>query len=275
VAPFSAPPGAAAFWAHPDDVEALKVWADALLDRGDVRGEFIQLSLLSELSTAQQARKRALARRDAALVGPARPFVNGFALGAQGLVTQARCSGSKLVDGFAQLAALNPRLALRVTSLRGTAQLAAVAALPLRAFRTLFLDGLRLDDAKLKVLAPALDGVVNLSLANNALTGDALEVLRPYAGRLEALALGTSYAQSAVGRSIVDAWAEALLDERGFGALRVVSFHNHQAPPSSRQLERLRALPHLRHILLSLPITDPDELEQLKVSPTEPRTAGR
>ncbi|MBC7861294.1 MAG: hypothetical protein H7Z39_21450 [Burkholderiaceae bacterium] len=267
---FIPPPGAAAFWEHPDDVEALEVWADTLLERGDVRGEFIHLSLLSAPNLAQQARTRTLRGRSTALVGPAKPYLGAFSLGAKGLVTQASCSGRKLIDGFAHLAALNPRLALRVLSLRGEAQLAAVAALPLRAFRTLHLDGLRLGDAKLKVLAPALEGVANLSLSNNALSGDALSALRPYAGRLEALALGTSYSQNALGRSIVDAWAEALLDIEAFGALRVVSFHNHQAPPSSRQLERLRALPNLRRILLSLPITDPDELERLKGAATGP-----
>lgn len=252
---------AEAYRAHPTR-ESLRVWADALAEAGEPRGEFIQLSVL-EAPTPEQAARRArlLKQLGGRLVGPARPFLRGWRFGDDGLVAWAETEAARFVEGFELIADLNPRLQLAVTALRKKPVRAAVAGLPLRRLHYLRLEWNALDDAALAGLAPALVGVRNLSLAFNDLTADGVAHLAPHAGELEYLALGTSTRQMADGGAIGDGWVRCLVEKAGFSALRDVSLFNYQRPPAAALLDALRNKPGLRGVHLGEPLFDLARLE--------------
>lgn len=252
---------AEAYWAHPSP-EALRVWADALGEAGDPRGEFLQLSALEAPTPAQEARRATMLRQlGGKLVGPARPFLRTWQFGPDGLVSWAETESGKFVEGFDLIARLNPRLRLAVTALRKKPVRAQVARLPLRRIHYLRLEWSALDDAAVAVLAPGFAGVKHLSLAFNDLTAEGVNAIAPYAQALEYLALGTSTRQMVDGGAIGDGWARVLVEAPGFAGLRHVSLFNYQRPPTTALLDALRVKPGLRGVHLGEPVYDLASLE--------------
>jgi len=86
-------------WQHPDDKAVLRVWADALAERGDPRGEFIQLCLIEHPTDAQREARVALQKKAGGkLVGPARELLREWRFGPDGLVEAVRAEADKVAD---------------------------------------------------------------------------------------------------------------------------------------------------------------------------------
>lgn len=238
-----------AFWANPDDVGALRVWADSLSEQGDPRGEFIQLSVLDGPSAAQQARHASLARsQKGKLVGPARPFLRTWSLGEQGLVTSVTCEASKFIEGFDEIVGLHPRLTAHVTAVRKEDTFARFARLELHRLAFVTLEWSALTDAGLIAIAPALKGLKNLSLAYNLVSGAGLRAIAPFVKELEYLALGTALKQRDDGAAIGNGWADALCDTGAYKNLRAVHMFNYTADPSPDRVTRLWSLPRMKSV---------------------------
>lgn len=235
-----------AFWANPDDRHALRVWADALAERGDLRGEYLQLCLADPQTDEQYAAARALEKKHASqLVGPARPFLRTYSFGNDGLVQYATTEAPRVVEGFELIAALNPRLRLGITSLR-TKTMPIIAELvkhPLRKIHHLDFSANGLSDKACISLAPGLVGVRSLDLSTNDLTGEGLAAMAPSLAELEALGVGPSMAQvnartagAAVG-GLID-----VLSQRGrFPKLKALVYRGGYGMPvlSKEQVARL------------------------------------
>lgn len=92
------------WWSKPQDAATLRVLADLWAEKGELRGEFVQLSLLPQRTPAQEKRLSQLLRDGGKLIGPARPYLREWRFGANGVVDTARCEADKLVEGIASLA---------------------------------------------------------------------------------------------------------------------------------------------------------------------------
>lgn len=235
-----------AFWKNPDDLTALKVWADALIERGDVRGEFIHLSLVEDPTDEQFERSRSMVKKlGGKLVGPARSFVRTWDFDQRGLVRSVTAEAPRVVEGFDVIAALHPRLKLSVTSLR-TKTMAVIAELrkhPLGQIHTLDLGANGLSDNACAALAPGLEGLKRLNLSYNDVTRQGLEAMAPHLKRLERLALNCSMAQlnSHQGESVLAGWVDALTSPGLFPSLKVLALPGgYRMPqPTPADLERL------------------------------------
>lgn len=166
----------------PEDTARLSVWADALTELGDPRGEFIALHLMPKRTVEQNQHLERLYKLGGKLVGPAREYLRTWHFGDQGLVTTATCEVKHLVAGFDEIAALNPNLSLTVTSLRAATKklIAAMSQLELGRLGTLNLDGSSMTDERLALLAPAMKGLRALSLFGNAVTAAGFLAVAPH-----------------------------------------------------------------------------------------------
>lgn len=234
-----------AFWKNPDDLTALKVWADALIERGDVRGEFIHLSLLEDPTEEQYERSRSMLKKlGGKLVGPARAYVRTWDFDQHGLVRSVNAEAPRVVEGFDVIAALHPRLKLSVTSLR-TKTMAVIAELckhPLGQLHTLDLSSNGLSDNACAALAPGLEGLKRLDLSHNDVTRQGLEAMAPHLKRLERLALNCSMAQlnAQQGVSVLAGWVEALTSPGLFPSLRVLALPGGYRMPQLTPADRKR-----------------------------------
>lgn len=259
------PLAASRFWENPDDLDALRVWADALVEQGDVRGEFLQLATLEHSSQEQQARQAALQKKlGGQLVGPARPFLRSWQFGAFGLVQSIVTEAKLFVPGFELVAQLHPRLTASVTALRKKPLIEQFAALPLERIHYLIIDWTGLTDDGLRAIAPALEGVKNLSLAFNDVTRAGLDALAVHATSLESLALGTSLNQREQGDTIGIGWIDSLTSHPGFSNLRSVTLYNYHSRPPEEQLGRLRAMPKMKYVGVGSPLYQLDRLQAAK-----------
>lgn len=260
------PLAASRFWENPDDLDALRVWADALVEQGDVRGEFLQLATLEHATAEQVERKAALQKKlGGQLVGPARPFLRSWQFGSFGLVQSIVTEAKLFVPGFELIAQLHPRLTASVTALRKKPLIEQFAALPLKRIHYLIIDWTGLTDDGLLAIAPALEGVKNLSLAFNDLTRAGLDALAAHATSLESLALGTSLNQREHGDTIGVGWIDSLTSNAGFSNLRSVTLYNYHSRPTEAQLARLRAMPKMKYVGVGSPLYHLEELEAAKV----------
>lgn len=158
----------AAYWKHPDDKAALRVWADLLIQQGDPRGEFILLSLVERMTPEQAQRYTVLARKKGEMAGPARDFLRRWRF-QDGLVVSATCEARQLLLGFENIRWLNPILSLTVNALKRS-MVTDLANLDLGAIHSLRLEGDAIDDARFELVAPALAGVQELFLESRHLT---------------------------------------------------------------------------------------------------------
>ena len=161
----------AQIWKKPTDRDLLRVYADWLASNGEpARAEFMQLSLVDELTPAQAKRRGALlAKHRGAWLGAARPFVYTWEESEEspGFVSRAQCSFAKLTAGFAHVRALGPRLIVNATEPKAKRETIALAKLPLGTLYGLALwenDKQWITDDLLATLAPALDGLRALEL---------------------------------------------------------------------------------------------------------------
>jgi uncharacterized protein (TIGR02996 family) len=241
------------FWKKPDDLQPLRVWADLLSEHGDVRAEFIQLSLLGKRTDAQYERRALLEKKEAGrLVGPARPFLRKWFFGATGLVARADCEADKLLAGFESIAALSPRLELVVTSLRKktAVTISELVKLPLSRVWYWRLESNALSDKSVIALAPGLEGVKHLSLQFNDVTGTGLTGMAPHLTELEFLALGPSIAQSQDRPALVAGWVDALTARGAFPNLRAL-YLGGGVTLEGGQRKRLEAKPGMKLVKLS------------------------
>jgi uncharacterized protein (TIGR02996 family) len=251
------------FWEHPEDATSLLVWADALLEAGDIRGEYISLKLAPP--TPETMKKiSALEKKRGLLVGPARPFLRSWTFDGHGLVDTITTETKLFLQGFEHISQLHPRLRAQVTALRKKSDMQRLAQCALSKIHYLLLEWTGLEDASLAILAPSFSGIKNLSLAFNQITALGLNALASHASSLEYLALGTSLAQQANGGAIGDAWVHALCENSAFHGLRAVTIHNYQRPPAPHLLEQLKRLPNMNYVGLGSPVYSLAELEKLK-----------
>jgi uncharacterized protein (TIGR02996 family) len=180
--------------AEPDNLEVRRVYADALLERGDPRGEFIQVQLELASATAQDEQRELLARREQQLLkqhekewlGDLRQHILRWRWRC-GFLHEITTSDSKWSLGRDALVAREPVRRARITGVRGglyfgdaVGRLAALS-LPdnrlkpkkikellesrhVQALRGLDLHGNPVGDEGLKILAGGLPRLVELRL---------------------------------------------------------------------------------------------------------------
>ena len=229
----------AQLWQRPDDLELLRVYADWLVEHGDpARGEFIQLSVLTGRSAAQEKRRAALLRKHgSAWVGPASPFVYSWRCTdeAPGFVSEVKCSAMKLVAGFDAIRALGPRLTVTLAIVKTRREVAALATLPLGALYGLALcetDADWVTDHLLSTLGPRLAGLRSLVLhaaERRASERGWAEVL-PHLGSLERLDLTMG--------ANAEAWLELLLEAPAARSLRALCIPSWVDPVLRERLTR-------------------------------------
>lgn len=248
------------FWENPDDTSALMVWADALVESGDLRGEWLQLNLVEARSAEQEKKLIAYGRKHGGkLVGPARPYLREWAFGPTGLVERARCEADKLVAGIAEIALLNPRLSLTITSLGKKSVVAALAKVALAPIYFVDFTGVVMgthgaapvSEATLLALIPALSGVRNLTLScrgygDGCFTPLALEKLGDALERIEFLAIDyyrageNAYEDTSRARVAPrEAYVEAIARGKGFQSLRAIVFEGADLSPLASKLPNL------------------------------------
>ncbi len=230
----------AQYWQHPEP-STLRVWADSLIERGDPRGEYLQMCLLEAPTDEQIARREAFARKHRSqLAGPARPFIRELEFGANGLVERARCEAGLLVAGLPLIEWLNPHLALSVTSVDAKGAGLATCSLE-RIYHINFAwgvigsqSGSNMKDASLVNIAPALRGVRHLTLqcagyADKCFSPSALRVLGETVEGIEYL--GFKYYSSAASEyadparpalAPITEYAKVIATAPGFRTLKVV-----------------------------------------------------
>lgn len=240
-----------AIWQNPTDRDALRVYADWLIEQGGAtQGEYMQLRLLEAPTEEQQAKARKLRdKHRGAWLGAARPFVRSWSDSDEvpGFVDRVWCEAPKLVEGFEQVLTLGPRMTITVTSMRTNRRDTEkrLAALPLGRAHELDLSANDLGDAALGTLAPAMKGLTRLRLHQNVFTAKGLETLGTHIDTLKFLSL-----QPKVGsREVADSFVRAVLSTPGFRSLEVLELPRLYSDPgpSAALLEELKAkLPKLK-----------------------------
>jgi hypothetical protein len=259
-ASFEPDPLLAQYWQHPDP-STLRVWADSLIERGDPRGEYIQLCLVEAPTDEQRALRAAYDKKHhRKLAGPAGPYLREFVLGANGLVERARCEADLLAAGLPVIEQLNPQLALSVTSIDIKAAALAGCSLE-RIYHVNFAwgvigsqSGSNMKDATLATIAPALRRVRHLSLkcsgyGDRCFSPAGLRGLGETVECLEYLALEYhDTARSPFGNASRRAlapredYAAVIASAPGFRTLKVVFLHG------LRERAILEGLPNLVHL---------------------------
>ncbi|MDQ3341616.1 MAG: hypothetical protein M4D80_41220 [Myxococcota bacterium] len=275
----------AQYWDHPD-TDTLRIWADALIVRGDLRGEYIQMCLVENESAEQRANRVAFEKKHhTKLAVPAREFLREFVLGTNGLVERARCEADLLAAGLHEIEQLNPHFMVSVTSADAKGDALAHCSLE-RIYHVSFAYGMlgsqggcNMKDATLVKIAPALRRVRNLSLqctsyVNKCFTPAALRVLGETVESLEHLTFmyfdaARQFDPTRRGLAPIEEYAEVIATAPGFKSLQVV-FMRGLADPAI-----LYTLPKVVHVETSqkdvsgsddrfdLPVTF-DEIEPLK-----------
>lgn len=241
-----------AYWANPDDLNALRVWADALVEAGDVRGEFIQLSTLEHRSDEQTKRLQTVFNKlGGKLVGPARPFVRLYGFGANGLVSGITTEAPNLIKGFDLIAQLNPRLQVTITSLKKKQFHAEFAKLPLRQLSFVDLSWNGIDDRTFVTIAPALADVTRLSLKYNHITGEGLRAAAPQLAALEHLELARGIPSRIEEGEALRSWVDALCSVSAFRHLRTLKLFVNDPEAQVEHTQRLHdALPKLKELIV-------------------------
>jgi uncharacterized protein (TIGR02996 family) len=251
-----------AFWKNPDDSDLLRVWADFLLEKGDPRGEYIQLELLEDPTDEQSDRARALFKKlGGKLVGPAREWLNGWSFDSHnGLVSTAGCEAQKLIDGWDEIVWLNPRLTLHVNfKTKMTTTAAKLGELELSRFYYLRMES-ALTDSAIAAMAPGLRGVKNLSLAGTFLTPKGLIEIAPHLESLECLCIGP-HVSDRTRTETCNAFAEAIAKTPVLRDLQVVYFFRN-GKPDEKHVKLLETLPKMKKVVLS--DYAPDEIDRHK-----------
>jgi uncharacterized protein (TIGR02996 family) len=263
-----------AVWSDPQDRDALRVYADWLMEQGSTRGEYIQLRCLDSPTHEQERAAERLLKKDRGKwLGEARPFVLSWwdSKNPPGFVSHVFCQPAKLVDGFEHIVKLGPRLVVNVISMRPHRREteAALARLPLGELWGLAFSANDVDEDTLVTLAPAMKGLRWLDLHANDVTARGLAALGANVGTLEYLGLAPipDYTRAYFGlapvpaealASAVDDWARAIFESPGLQSL--VHLHFVDVRPSEEWCRRLGRLPHLKklHTERSPPELSPD-----------------
>ncbi len=245
------------WWQNPGDLNALRVLADAWVERSDPRGEFVQLSLLEQPTVDQTARRESLLKRlGGALVGPARPFLREWEFGPQGVVTRARCEAELLAQGAEYIGRLNPLLFLCVTSLKKKSVAEALSKVSLKRLHFVgftmniigSLGGSNVSDPILRIVAPAFRGVKNLALqvrgqAKDCFGPDGLRELANHLEGVEYLHLDHSPYRVESPVPPVGAYEDVIMSHPAFESLRGVVVEGGDA-------ERLKTLPNVVSVIV-------------------------
>ncbi|MBA2538328.1 MAG: hypothetical protein H0V17_01730 [Deltaproteobacteria bacterium] len=211
-------------WQRPDDRQLLSVYADLLATTGETtRAEYMQLSLMPELSAAQEKRLGSLRKRHrGAWLGPARRFVWTWEESEEtpGFVDRVQCSMANLVKGFELVRALGPRLRVNVTEPTAKRDVVALSKHPLGTLYGLELheaDAQWITDDLLVTLSASLRGLRSLTLyAGEARSSDrGWGALLPHLDGLEDL-------EVMMGEN-PERWLEMLLDSSLVRSLRRLS----------------------------------------------------
>jgi uncharacterized protein (TIGR02996 family) len=205
---------------HPDDDATRLVYADALIERGDPFGEFLQLEVSvtdSDDPRWDEARKRCrglLRKHEKEWLKTVRPFLAGWEYD-RGFLTNINCDAGKFVKGAKALVEISPNLEVELTKL-SPKMLPALARCPLGRLRCLTLTGFELGDEAVAELlrSPTLAGLRELDLGGNDLGLAAARALAtsPCAPSLVKLDVG--------GNPLGPEGAGAILDASRFRSLR-------------------------------------------------------
>jgi uncharacterized protein (TIGR02996 family) len=192
----------AAVLASPDDPQPLLVYADALQEAGDPRGEFISLQVkadaLPEDDPARVKLERAAAKIEKA---NRRTWLDGLPMVRQGTFRRGMlhaivATADPFFEGVAQLLAREPVRGIKLTKFKPRSHLKRLAELLRdRAFESLDLSQCRLDAAQVEALFERADTsrLRHLRLVDDPIGAQGARAIasRPL-GQLEVLELGGS-----------------------------------------------------------------------------------
>lgn len=208
--------------AAPDDHALKRVYADQLIERGDPRGEFIQIQLERERTPTAELAKREqqlLAKHEGRWLGPVRHAMTSWRW-RRGFVYAVTVNEARWHDGAADLVAHEPVRRVRVTGVRNLPALAAMPELAKVAALSLPNDRLVAASVRRLVESPHLQHLRGLDLDDNGIGDDGLRVLA--SARLAALVelrlSGCAFGPR--GGSITPAGLEALLSAPWLAQLR-------------------------------------------------------
>jgi hypothetical protein len=265
------------YWNDPGSKDALRVWADALIERGDPRGEYVQICL--EGSPAKDKRRALEKKLGGKLVGPAREYLREWSFGPDGLVESARCEAVRLAAGAEEIGRLNPHLMLTVTSLKKKTvydQLAKVSLHRIHCVDFTRYGGTQVKDKALAAVVPALSQVRNLAFScrgygNQCFSPDTLRALGEAHEGIEFLFL--DYYQAGTGPyedpskprlAPIEDYAEVIVSSPGFQSLKVLYLPGADPEPLRASLPNLVKLETSDSDGYDVPY-NPRELERLKI----------
>lgn len=213
--------------------DLLRVYADVLVEDGDPRGPFLQLSLLDDPTPAQVSARATLMKKltKSVLAGPGGEALREMTIGADGLLARARVEAARLVEYVDEITRMNPRLVLTVTSIGSLRQARELGATSLGDvylvdFNAMSGGGLSLDDRQLAALAPALANVRHLTLCcrgGKHFTPDGLRALGRHLKRIRYLGFDYYNIPYEPGSNVppeAPAYAAVIATEPGFATLR-------------------------------------------------------
>ena len=224
--------------------DLLRVYADVLVEDGDPRGPFLQLSLVDDPTPTQLAARATMLKKvtKRVLAGPGGEALRELTFGADGLVARARVEAARLVERSEDIVRMNPRLVLTITSIGSLRQAKELGATSLGDvymvdFNAMNSAGLSLDDKQLAALGPALANVRHLTLScggGKHFSPDGLRALGRQLTRIRYL--GFNY-QPYGGTPPAEDYAAVIASEPGFATLRGLDLRGiHAADVPGRDL---------------------------------------
>jgi hypothetical protein len=242
------------YWQKPSD-ELLRVYADALEQEGDPRGQFIQLSLAGD--TAKEQRGVFQRKHGGALVGPAKSFLREFEFADNGLVEKGRTELPNLLKGIDQINQISPRFILTLTSIKTLKDAQVLGAVsPIALGKIYMIDfgmitgsfgGCQLNDKQIAAVAPAFAEVEHLQLscrgaAGKAFSPDGLRAFGKHATKLRYLSVDYYDA----GQGAAAAYAPVIVE--AFPVLHALEFDGLTAGDLGGRKLQVNQLANLNHV---------------------------
>lgn len=182
---------------NPASNEARLVYADWLMEHGDLHGEFIRLSIADPAYGTPEykeitARLESLEKKHAKTwVAPIRRYVRSWAFD-RWFPSFVVCDTGLFIEGAEALVATCPILCVEVTAVKPK-QIPALAACPIGKLDELRISSQRLDDMQVKTLvsSPALTGLRKIDLGWNNFGAEGARAIAsaPFAAKLRELTI--------------------------------------------------------------------------------------
>lgn len=190
----------AAIFAAPDDDAVRLVYADALLERGDPRGELIQLQVarvttpLPWDAPASKRERGLLAKHEKAWLAPIRPYIRRWHW-SRGFVHGIEADSAELLQGIDRVFETTPLVRLKLTKMKPALCERLAEQSSLRSLRELVLEQQKLGPKSAPLFrSPFLASVRELDLLSNPLLDEGAAILASaeHLGSLTALLMAST-----------------------------------------------------------------------------------